>query len=702
MRYITVMRVFVCFAMMIAGSVMIVPRAYGAASVSAILSAVGAAQQASLCTEDRTSYGSDCVKTVIRCDSVKGQIGWASLISSQYENAGGTVVAASGFEGPYGALEYLRADWDRNSDTPPGPIEKGTCYCSCGANTNHEGCNGKPAGFAFRIAEDLTYDECSAQCAPEQINPKCAGSLASLRPPDTAAAAQQGAALSLSALCFTPTECTEQDGVFEEHADCPGRGRCYALEPEIKLNQPFGGVTHIRGLGQYVVTAYRYALATGAIVATVMFVFGAFKYLLGSALHSIKKGKETMVDAVFGLILLFAATFLLRTVNPATTNLNPLKTYLVNSSQYNSTDWCSGLTDATRLAEAGTRPALTPFASVAGKPESFSVRPVDAQCGKTYWMSSTAGNSCEGSACPDPAEACVSCADGEGPGCLGIPNDRRICTRVVFAGTIDFSDSRYPTGVSLLAFCNFAQSPEADAVYRAVFPIERATPSKVGRRVGAVTTDESDTGRASYHFDYTANSIAEAVESCKDFGGLRGAVLGVVYKESFSSTGFTVDDVAVLSRSNCGRGMFDGYADGTRTDFSGDLTDEAAAIACGVRQGKFQSGAGTFWTLQDLLAAAEGRKPITCDFGLTGTNAPENPAASQCAQGSGVSTFALNCRNGSSCVTIGGSCQSDTEVCDCVEEPATTLQTIGSVLVGGVAGLAADHGVLRNCRPKAP
>ncbi|MEN9558245.1 MAG: hypothetical protein RL141_614 [Candidatus Parcubacteria bacterium] len=77
-------------------------------------------------------------------------------------------------------------------------------------------------------------------------------------------------------------------------------------------------------LAQYVAGVYRYALSISAVVATIMFVHGAFQYLLGSALKSIASGKEIMMDAVMGLLLVFSATFILRTVNPDTLTLKAL------------------------------------------------------------------------------------------------------------------------------------------------------------------------------------------------------------------------------------------------------------------------------------------------------------------------------------------------------------------------------------------
>jgi len=77
-------------------------------------------------------------------------------------------------------------------------------------------------------------------------------------------------------------------------------------------------------LAQYIAGAYRFGVSIAAIAATVMFTWGAFLYLLGSAIPSIHSGKNIMIDAVFGMILVLGAHMLLRTINPETLTLDTL------------------------------------------------------------------------------------------------------------------------------------------------------------------------------------------------------------------------------------------------------------------------------------------------------------------------------------------------------------------------------------------
>jgi hypothetical protein len=102
-----------------------------------------------------------------------------------------------------------------------------------------------------------------------------------------------------------------------------------------KLNTPipgfaFTGAENITPetsslLAQYIAAAYRYGISITAIAATVMFVYGAFQYLVGSAIPSVNQGKTIMQEAVLGMLLVFGANMILRTLNPATLSLEVLK-----------------------------------------------------------------------------------------------------------------------------------------------------------------------------------------------------------------------------------------------------------------------------------------------------------------------------------------------------------------------------------------
>ena len=80
-------------------------------------------------------------------------------------------------------------------------------------------------------------------------------------------------------------------------------------------------MTQVSGLPEYIAKAYQYAIWIAAIAATVMAVYGGFRYLLGASYENIARGKEIIIDAIAGMLLIFLAYVILNTINPATVHL---------------------------------------------------------------------------------------------------------------------------------------------------------------------------------------------------------------------------------------------------------------------------------------------------------------------------------------------------------------------------------------------
>jgi hypothetical protein len=98
-----------------------------------------------------------------------------------------------------------------------------------------------------------------------------------------------------------------------------------------KLNVPIPGLELGAGegaenplLAQYIAGIYRFAISIVVVAATVMFIYGAFLYLLGSAITSIQSGKQIMIDAIVGMILLLSAYTILKVLNPDLLDLKAL------------------------------------------------------------------------------------------------------------------------------------------------------------------------------------------------------------------------------------------------------------------------------------------------------------------------------------------------------------------------------------------
>lgn len=106
--------------------------------------------------------------------------------------------------------------------------------------------------------------------------------------------------------------------------------------PGLHFSDPTGGENPL--LAQYLSAVYNYLISITATVATIVFAYGAFQYLLGSALPSIASGKRIMQEAVIGLLLVFSAHLILFTINPATVELKSLVVDPVRSAEYKNED----------------------------------------------------------------------------------------------------------------------------------------------------------------------------------------------------------------------------------------------------------------------------------------------------------------------------------------------------------------------------
>lgn len=93
----------------------------------------------------------------------------------------------------------------------------------------------------------------------------------------------------------------------------------YAAAPApspYKLIVPFPGATEITGPADYIQKIYTFALGFGTLLAMGMIIFGAVEYTLSEAVTKKEDAKDRIMGAIWGLVLLLAATLILNTINP--------------------------------------------------------------------------------------------------------------------------------------------------------------------------------------------------------------------------------------------------------------------------------------------------------------------------------------------------------------------------------------------------
>ncbi len=118
-----------------------------------------------------------------------------------------------------------------------------------------------------------------------------------------------------------------------------------------------GNVIQIPFLAAYVDAAYRYLITVTVVVATIAFIYGAFLYLMGSALPQIQSGKKIMSDAVIGMLIILAAHTILNIVNPDLLKVKGLTVTEVSSIEFS--DFYMGLSPNDTSGPTITAPSVT-------------------------------------------------------------------------------------------------------------------------------------------------------------------------------------------------------------------------------------------------------------------------------------------------------------------------------------------------------
>jgi hypothetical protein len=495
----------------------------------------------------------------------------------------------------------------------------------------------------MRASSGYTYSSCQQLCKQEDTVSAATGLGtkadiyrqlgAGVLPPDTAG--QQGPTASeiqdRLKYCFTASDCASSDyggssDAFRPGYNCPaGQGRCIAPEPVLTLSNPIGNVRTVAGFRGFLATVFNYAVGIAAVAAAIMFVWGGFRYIFGSAFTSVQRAKEIMVDAAIGLVLTLGAMLILRTINPATLNLTRLEVFMINKEQILSENLCEKIKSEKPLllADAGVRPSFTPLAQV--DPKSFSIKPEDTKCNFEYYVQGFGDNRCKGNLCEQPGTACVSCRSG----LCGASADKNAfgCVTASFTGTVGHDTDRALVKVSLIAMC-------LDVTAKLIKPPSEFTnqsdlinlrESFVVLQDGTISGESKGIGKQSYVFNVTAADITKVENECKNHGaGVVGFALGVQYHENVG-----YDDVAILGKNNCGSSAFAGYVNGNPA-VSDVLMKNAWICAAGFgSKPLFQ--VSNMWSLKEIKASAGiGGTPeaISCNFDLNSSSAPYDPGTS--------------------------------------------------------------------------
>ena len=111
-------------------------------------------------------------------------------------------------------------------------------------------------------------------------------------------------------------------------------------------------------LGECIVNIYRWALGIAVLIALIMIIISGYRYITaGGNAQTVASAKEMLTGSFVGLILLFAAVLILRTINPDLVDFSKLKNFSkppVNTSPVNNQVQRAALTGPQEAQEVST------------------------------------------------------------------------------------------------------------------------------------------------------------------------------------------------------------------------------------------------------------------------------------------------------------------------------------------------------------
>ncbi len=429
-----------------------------------------------------------------------------------------------------------------------------------------------------------------------------------------------------------------------------------------------GEKTEIPYLAQYVAAAYTYLLGISVIAASVMIVYGGFKYIVSSSLTAVQSGKEIIKDAILGLLLVFGTYTLLQTLNPQLTSLKSVRILQVSKEEFKA--GTSKLFASAQEKFCDTISSETPRTfTPASKAASVSVGTLTVSgpalkeytlCGTSYTSDQT-GEACAGRRCLNPTERCVSCSDATKafPECAGKSS---ACIAGSIFGNIKWQDGSLPFGsLSLITVCSGAIKDKF-TTWTAMSKPESII--KVGSvpLLGAVDKSK-DKGSVAWKFAFPSSFDETVKKKCADNGQtFVGLYLEIEYAAGRGTPKEAGDIVfngganALVLKKNCGSGqVFSGYGDRSglgpficgeyftrnlkpdaplRKQISEEKIKQLQQVSDLLRDPK------SYWSLDEIKAAQENLTPLACDIELNKLNAPAQADAAFYGKSCGGDDFA--------------------------------------------------------------
>ncbi|MEK7655498.1 MAG: pilin [Patescibacteria group bacterium] len=502
------------------------------------------------------------------------------------------------------------------------------CFCT----------SGKGASLRVSGQDRSTKASCEEKCKKHDLHMDT--SIGAGNIPDTSGAAPSARELAnIDARCFTQAECAGPDygrspSQFRPGFGCTtGKGRCVAPEPDVELSTPLGSVTTVKGLKEYIAAVFNFMVSIIAVVTAIAFVWGGFRYIFGSAFTDIARAKEIMIDAGIGMILALGAVTLLQTINPATLKFNALDVFMINKQILLQSSFCTDLEKTGgknyKFADAGKAPDEIKLENA-----KFNASAAETVCDREYYIEGLGKNLCSGRTCAQGVGySCVTCRNSQGkiPEC-GHKKTGSVCINAQWTGTITWDSLQTPSVIFPIIVCNDAKNPtDYDVTEKNIFNLSNGNILFSTETASVESSIKEDVlgGSAPYRLSIPTDIEAQAVDKCKNGGGVKGILLTVYYVNKAKLInplapfmgGPGGGTVLLATTDNRSAGRLSGYANITTSGKT-----EALAFYCSVhRYGAHLQKTESYWSIQELKSAGSGEKPIFFDINLNSNNAPDSP-----------------------------------------------------------------------------
>ena len=422
------------------------------------------------------------------------------------------------------------------------------CICKSKADTSDT-----PTRVRIGSSDEAGYNcaKCSAACATAPgltdgvpdfaILPYSAASCGTIAPaPGQTGGAQGNAALNQKArteeqvnpFCFTSAECATAAGSVENFKPgngCPSKGKdaqgyCRSPEPDQPLQNPIAGVTSIRGLKNYIALLFNVSIGFIIVAASIMFMWGAFKYMVSTISSQIAGASETMVDAVIGLALGLSSYVILTNIAPNTLNFKSYDINMMNRISFFNVVFCKSIAskDPAKFGNAGTPEAPLDYNFMLSK-TGFDKDAAQTMCGNEYFVEGgTTDSICKGEACPGGG-ICVNCGSGVATSCHTRSQYEFKCADCKAGGNVLTAERWQPNNTWYYLVCSTGNGQTTDVDVWEMAKVE--IPHKDENKTNSGGAQGWVTNVCIKQFTVSPEDVRKHGEDCKAKGGYGGMII---------------------------------------------------------------------------------------------------------------------------------------------------------------------------------